>query len=392
MDEIELNFGGSEREMTVKQKPTTTNANSHDNQNYINNYYHNNCSPSADRLAAGEGTSGLLLAKTDQDCATTMVANIIADFAECETKSNNNNLAGKSPEKGRMFFSGSVSQQMRLRREKTTTSTNSNANISPKVDSYEFSEETEERCEKISLFRKKRLADKKYEFSEDNSENIIPFNRINRTKSSTNLSNLTGNASLAAICNSSSPNYFEMAPHAHRGSPNYGFRSPCGSPIGNRCLRSPVGYYPSALSPSSSAAGTGASGNNNSNAGMFSPKHQYHFKRFNSLPPYVFSSPKRSPGEQLQEILPSNYQIGVTPLMPPPAQQQQQPPVITVAMGMHSGENSNNSATTITSPLATPQDEKMVFSKKVVRRFVEETDAASVITNEEGEKFSLFDN
>lgn len=40
---------------------------------------------------------------------------------------------------------------------------------------YEFVEETETKCEKLSMFRKKRLADKKYEFSEDNNENIIPF-------------------------------------------------------------------------------------------------------------------------------------------------------------------------------------------------------------------------
>lgn len=42
---------------------------------------------------------------------------------------------------------------------------------------YEFTEETE-KCEKLSLFRKKRLADKKYEFSEDNCENIVPFNLL----------------------------------------------------------------------------------------------------------------------------------------------------------------------------------------------------------------------
>lgn len=40
---------------------------------------------------------------------------------------------------------------------------------------YEFVEETETKCEKLSMFRKRRLADKKYEFSEDNNENIVPF-------------------------------------------------------------------------------------------------------------------------------------------------------------------------------------------------------------------------
>lgn len=46
---------------------------------------------------------------------------------------------------------------------------------------YEFIEENE-KCEKLSLFRKKRLADKKYEFSEDNSENIVPFYSLRREK------------------------------------------------------------------------------------------------------------------------------------------------------------------------------------------------------------------
>lgn len=390
MDEIELSFGGGASEMTGKQKPTTITANhTYDNKNYI----YSGGGGGGSELEGTAGTSGPTIDKTDAADATTLVANIIADFAECETKANythnnnnNNNLSGKSstPEKGRIFSSSAVSQQMRLRRDRDKHSTssssssnnnnNSNAGGGPKVDSYEFCDETEERCEKISLFRKKRLADKKYEFSEDNSENIIPFNRI-RTRSTSHLSNLSGNASLAAI-SAGSPSFFELTPHhAHRGSPNYGFRSPCGSPIGNRCLRSPVGgggggYYPAAasLSPSSSSAAV-ASG-----SGIFSPKHQYHFKRFNSLPPYVFSSPKRSAGDQLQEILPSNHQ-DVAPLMPPP----QQPVAVTL------GESPSNSATNHVSTDAVP-DEKMVFSKKVVRRFVEETDAASVITNEEGER------
>ncbi|KAJ2946846.1 hypothetical protein O0L34_g16175 [Tuta absoluta] len=40
---------------------------------------------------------------------------------------------------------------------------------------YEFVEEAETKCEKLSMFRKRRLADKKYEFCEDNNENIVPF-------------------------------------------------------------------------------------------------------------------------------------------------------------------------------------------------------------------------
>ncbi|XP_019541474.3 uncharacterized protein LOC109412287 [Aedes albopictus] len=100
---------------------------------------------------------------------------------------------------------------------------------------YEFSEDNE-RCEKISIFRKRRLADKKYEFSEDSSHGdnvIVPFNRLRnqiRTRST----------SQALICSPSHPGY-EMTTHLHRASPNHGFRSPCGSPVGNRYLRSPPG-------------------------------------------------------------------------------------------------------------------------------------------------------
>lgn len=80
---------------------------------------------------------------------------------------------------------------------------------------YEFSEENE-KCEKISIFRKRRLADKKYEFNEENTENIIPFNR-------------TRSRAL-------------RRPIYHRTSPHPSFRSPCGSPVANRCIMSPPGF------------------------------------------------------------------------------------------------------------------------------------------------------
>lgn len=78
---------------------------------------------------------------------------------------------------------------------------------------YEFSEENE-KCEKISIFRKRRLADKKYEFNEENTENIIPFNR---TRSRT----------------------LRRPIYQHRTSPHPSFRSPCGSPVANHCIMSP---------------------------------------------------------------------------------------------------------------------------------------------------------
>ncbi|XP_034942628.1 uncharacterized protein [Chelonus insularis] len=45
---------------------------------------------------------------------------------------------------------------------------------------YEFTDDTQETCEKLSSFRKRRLADKKYEFREEaeDTENIIPFKHI----------------------------------------------------------------------------------------------------------------------------------------------------------------------------------------------------------------------
>lgn len=140
------------------------------------------------------------------------------------------------------------------------------SNIPPTTSKqiYEFSEDNEN-CEKISTFRKRRLADKKYEFSDYNSENIVPFN-INLRKrlpnrmhgSPTRVSSIitaspSSGSSTSTSFSSSQPatlNYglfsassssYEGATHQHRASPSHGFRSPCGSPVGNRCLRSPPG-------------------------------------------------------------------------------------------------------------------------------------------------------
>ncbi|XP_032684864.1 uncharacterized protein LOC116850557 [Odontomachus brunneus] len=45
---------------------------------------------------------------------------------------------------------------------------------------YEFTDEAQEMCEKLSSFRKRRLADKKYEFCDEteDAENIVPFKHI----------------------------------------------------------------------------------------------------------------------------------------------------------------------------------------------------------------------
>lgn len=45
---------------------------------------------------------------------------------------------------------------------------------------YEFTDDAQETCEKLSSFRKRRLADKKYEFCDESedAENIVPFRHI----------------------------------------------------------------------------------------------------------------------------------------------------------------------------------------------------------------------
>lgn len=45
---------------------------------------------------------------------------------------------------------------------------------------YEFTDDTQETCEKLSSFRKRRLADKKYEFCDEaeDAENIVPFKHV----------------------------------------------------------------------------------------------------------------------------------------------------------------------------------------------------------------------
>lgn len=127
------------------------------------------------------------------------------------------------------------------------------------ASAYEFSDEPPERYEKISSFRKRRLADKKYEFSEDNSENIIPFAKLRMRRQNILMGGAAGSGggggtgggiTLATSPHNSlssggvggggnggggSPSTTaETAaqPHSHRASPSHGFRSPCGSPVG----------------------------------------------------------------------------------------------------------------------------------------------------------------
>lgn len=133
-------------------------------------------------------------------------------------------------------------------------SSSSNKNLDKAAKAYEFSEDNE-KCEKISTFRKRRLADKKYEFCEDNTENIIPYNRMRSVIRTPTLHQKISRHSPAAQSNvmsysSSPPSTIDISPsfHTHRASPSYGFRSPvgsiCGSPVGNRFhMMSPPGKF-----------------------------------------------------------------------------------------------------------------------------------------------------
>lgn len=130
------------------------------------------------------------------------------------------------------------------------SSNSANKNLDKAAKAYEFSEDNE-KCEKISTFRKRRLADKKYEFSEDNTENIIPYNRMRSVIRNPALHQKFSRHSPAQSANvmsysSSPPSTFDISTsyHTHRASPSYGFRSPCGSPVGNRFhMMSPPGNH-----------------------------------------------------------------------------------------------------------------------------------------------------
>lgn len=186
---------------------------------------------------------------------------------------------------------------------------------------YEFSEENE-KCEKISIFRKRRLADKKYEFNEENTENIIPFNR---TRSRT----LRG------------PIY------QYRTSPHPSFRSPCGSPVANRCIMSPPGFR----SPSYYAYRS-------------SPTHHM-----------LYSPPSR----------PMNLRISGS--MSPAANEDVHKYFSDIMNRIKDSrvESGNESCLEDSKPFS---KDSPAFSKKIVNFYVEEDDANSVVTCEEDDCIS----
>ncbi|XP_055903449.1 uncharacterized protein LOC129939453 [Eupeodes corollae] len=231
---------------------------------------------------------------------------------------------------------------------------------SDKASAYEFSEDNE-KCEKIGTFRKRRLADKKYEFSEDNSENIIPFTKIRMTTQQM----LAGSAAAANRLHRAATSHFyspcvsppstsvsqtnenissavaaTTAPVHHY----HGFRSPCGSPVGNTMIRSPGHLFQQQKSPPSSTS-----------------QQMLNFKPLTTISPLQVSMAKRN-----------HYEIGnmsptTVPFLSP---RRDEPKTLEVPLQGGFGQ------------------EKPTCTKKFKRRFVEEDDAASVITSEEDDCIS----
>lgn len=113
-----------------------------------------------------------------------VVESIIADFNEFESDSTHT-LHEPSTSTSSSMLSNAQNRRgstktIYAKLKNSTNNANKTSTPAQVVDNtntYEFSEETEN-CDKIGTFRKKRLADKKYEFSDQNSENIVPFMNI----------------------------------------------------------------------------------------------------------------------------------------------------------------------------------------------------------------------
>lgn len=239
---------------------------------------------------------------------------------------------------------------------------------------YEFSEDTE-KYEKISIFRKRRLADKKYEFSEDNAENIIPFTKLRlrnktlalRTKANKSAASLSpsphsntvyNSTSIASATATTGNGDHIVQTHTHRASPSHGFRSPCGSPVGNRFIMSPPGGRASSL--------------------------------YGKSPTYSkpFSSPRQFPKRTYFELTDNNFSTNA--LLSPRSDEFEVFKAQQTVQPLTEVKPSNIDATGVHSPAATimanekMEKDKPTCSKKLIRRYVEEDDATSVITSEEG--------
>ncbi|XP_022210853.2 uncharacterized protein LOC111066489 [Drosophila obscura] len=248
-------------------------------------------------------------------------------------------------------------------------STPSSTSMTDKSNAYEFSEDNE-KYEKISTFRKRRLADKKYEFSEDNVENIIPFTKVR-------------SAGRASAPNFSSSAGSSTARSFHRFSPTAHFfhNSPCASPSS-----SPHPAHPSQTPP---------------HLGFRSPPSSSNLMR----------SPSRAANSAVAAVAAQIYNQKSPPLSQATQQMLSYKPVgplgalspLQVSMAKRfeiGGSMSPNAGLSFLSPrrdepriVEMPvqggvMPEKPVCTKKLRRRYVEEDDATSVITSEEDDCIS----
>lgn len=306
-------------------------------------------------------------------------------------------IVTKSFRKGvSMFFSSTgITTTHTLSTNTSTASSVGTSSSNDRASAYEFCEENE-KCEKISILRKRRLAERKYEFSEDNSENIIPFTKT-RNSASNSFSSLMSNSATGShsprhnrshMHSSLSPYASpSSSPHPHTSNVSYGhyaapsalspMRHSCTSPLGFRSPPSSSGL----ITPSNSGGGVGNSAagtggvmrspsrhlitnnfynNHKSPPHSLSPATQYmlSFKPHGTLSPLQLSITKRSHLDRGGSISP-NYQH---PFLSP----------------------RRDEIRAFEVPLQGGATEKPVCTKKFQRRYVEEDDAASVITSEEG--------
>lgn len=296
----------------------------------------------------------------------TIADEIIADFEEYETEGSKTTVSGATTAKTTALVElkpPATPQNERRRtffqKVETTPLPSCSKNTSKrlpnkdKINPYEFSEENE-KCEKISIYRKRRLADKKYEFSEESLDNILPFNRIrDRVRCRIRSTQM-------AVTQQ------DVGSHLHR-SPSQGFRSPCGSPVGYRFLRSPPGFSSPSYQRTASQSGMCSTPSGKyCPMGMMSPRQ----KRYESM---TIPCPLLSPNGR-EESLRRNLSSPVHHRM--------------TSCENENNENHNSSNAVEMKMEKTEEPWKLACSKRFTRYFVEEDDANSVVTTEEDDCIS----
>ncbi|XP_017079895.2 uncharacterized protein LOC108113723 [Drosophila eugracilis] len=235
----------------------------------------------------------------------------------------------------------------------------SSSSMTDKSNAYEFSEDNE-KYEKISTFRKRRLAEKKYEFSEDNSENIIPFTKVR----------MAGRAFNASTASSSARSFHRFSPTAH-----FFHNSPCASPSSSPHPSQPAQTPPHLgfRSPPSSSMLMRSPSRNANTSQIFNQKSPPLSQATQQMLSYKPVGPLGALSP-LQVSLAKRFEIGGS--MSPNAglsflsPRRDEPRI--VEMPVQGGV----------------MPEKPVCTKKLRRRYVEEDDATSVITSEEDDCIS----